>query len=69
MKIKINGRTYTSLYKFDGGQYFTPDGAVAGDAWIALMDDGSLRMLTGGRHIDYNAEYTVIKEEQDEKRI
>lgn len=60
-QIKINNKTYTYLYSFDGGAYYTPDNAGSCEAWVAVMDDGTLQLLVNGEHIPYNAEYEIIK--------
>lgn len=59
-KLRIGNNTYSSLYRFDGGEYFAKDGATSGEAWIALMDDGTLQILFNGVHSAYDAEYEVI---------
>lgn len=60
MKIKVNGRAYTKLYSFDGGTYYTPDDGVSAEAWVAVMDDGSVQFLINGRHIKTDYTYEVI---------
>ena len=59
MKLKINGETYSELYKFNGGTYFIPDSETS-FAWVALMDNGTLKLLINGKHIDYSANYEII---------
>ena len=63
-KLEIHGKTYSELYRFDGGTYFVPDNAVADEPWIALMDDGTLNQLYNGIHVKWLADYTVTENEQ-----
>ena len=64
MKLKIKERTYSPFYRFDGGQYFVPGQTEhGGEAWVALMDDGSLQWLFCGRHEPCTAAYEIIKED------
>ena len=60
MKIRVNGKTYTKLYRFEGGTYFSPDDAVNAEAWIAVMNDKSVQLLINERHIKTNYTYEVI---------
>lgn len=59
-KMRIKNRTYTFLYRFDGGEYYTED---YGFNWIALLDDGSLQILGfDGIHHPYEADYELYEE-------
>lgn len=62
LKMRIKNRTYTFLYKFNGGEYYTPNNAIPGQPWIALMEDGSLQTLFNGFHYPYEAEYELYEE-------
>lgn len=58
--LKVNGKSYTPFYKFEGGEYFVLKDAVSSEAWMALMDDGSLQILVDGVQRPYDAEYELV---------
>lgn len=60
-KIRIGNETYSKLYAFDGGTYYTPDSHDPARSWVAVMDDDSLQLLFNGVHKPYDAQYEEVQ--------
>lgn len=62
LKMKGTSDTWTALYKFDSGEYFTLDsGIYCSTSCVAVMNDGSLKALCHGRHFDIKGEYEIYE--------